>query len=773
MSNTELQCVTTKIVSPKSSSGSDKQEIQLSEALKKVIKKTEVDVEKEFQTHYSLSTLSMDSINPEIIRLKHEINRRITECERKERLLSRLKEQAAYPMEGNAYSPDDLTDTNLLAPVQSLQPTISRLKSSLDQVLLKTVEEDQTTEMLRNMHEKATHSKMIMKQRTREVQTVLERVSHQLVQASAMRHIADNFLTMAHGETHFVKEEMNAGKERFNDRYFRKIKDRDVLAGRRRKTIERISVARYRQTEVVKQKQGIIKTLDAELQRHTEEKSKLTKANRDIAVFATGLRTIADVLQAHGCYLHHDFGLSPEAISTIVSQYNALFVLEGSLASRYSQLTWDYREREETLQSLRGHLARLQQFPDDTDESDSRPTGPGINTEVADKADRLSLKIHSDMISLLSHLEAVHERVTGQLPYPESPAGIDWMAIKTLTSGVKEKPIERIASTDSLDVRRRSGARSNTMQPLRSRFSVIEEKWNEDETWARVNGLRMTSSDIKRMLKDAKLHLFEHELDTFFRHTLVVKCFADVPSIREFLKAAKLNSELRLESLLTRCHSSFRGEFRSVVSFNREVLQSFRHSQVAMQIDPQQKTSNADSIDPYIGKRQKEVVRLRLSMLSHNQEDSSQPTSSSKRVFTSETRRPKQEDEAVETQHIAELRSQMKCAQPASQPCIRRSESALAVTRTRKLHEMQDPLRTERAKILLKGFLSTERKISAVKDKERSTFKSQSLRGSPYPVRFSLGHTRVNTAPAIEKKPFRRAHSRGGSAQFFATTMQY
>lgn len=736
-----------------------------SDILKEVVKQTESDLEEAFKQR--LSQVSVDFHISEVLNLHKELNRRVAVCEKKEEILAMLKystELNVCEVQGNPYS-----------------AAMARMSSALETVSNRMIQEEQTTEVLKVMLEKVTAGQSIMRQRTRELQQVLARISAQLAQASHMKVLADGFCNKATTETGNVKAEMERDRERFQERMGRKQKDKGVLERLTRRKIERIGQVTMNKEELAHRKLSLVSCLEDETHRHMQELHKSRQAQYDLAQYLRGFRVIAGVLAKRNTVIAYENGLSAETVSTVLREYSEQAVQEASLASSYQQLTWDLREGKAQLKSLQ----RLLHFPQSSAAPVALPALQASTEEAADFSERLSISLHCGLLSLLTAIEAVHERVSHYSTEVESPDSLNWLLIRELTKGFRLSHRQRTLTSQHSGVGLRKQRRSFT-NCLHPQLQGDREDHTSGETWAQVYGLLLTVGEIRTLAEERQWGEAEvRQLLQFWRKTIVVSYFADQTMLRNALKWTAKPS-LACSDLLEKSNLALRLSVKDLITYSKDTLSSFsnttEHVQAYISDIAQRHSLNSgnfqamvEEIEANSVQKLKEMMRNRYNSLLRSASEEPNPShfTSSHDKRRADSRKAQislpVDEEAGETRHIEAARAQAKrsLAFPSPVPAKK------ADTGRKWRQEWQDPPETERAKSLLRGFLRTERKISAIKDSERVTFKQQFGHEPPCIKRFLGGvvqvqHSRASTAAAQQS---RGQHTRSESQKLFPTAL--
>ena len=735
-----------------------------SNVLKEVVKQTESDLEEAFKLRFS--QVQAEFHLPEVLNLHKELNSRVAACEKKRQILAILK----YSTELNASEVQEHTH----------KAAAMRMSGELETVSTRIIQEEQTTETLKAMLEKVTTGQSIMKQRAREVQQVLARVSAQLAQARHMKVLAEGFCGKATAETGSVRGELQRDRERFQERVDRKLKDKEGLERTSRRKIERIGLAAMNQEEITQRKLSLVSSLEEETRRHMLEMQKSRQAKQDIAQYSHGFRVIAEMLAKRNAVISYESGLSPESVDIILQEYSAQVVQEASLASRYQQLTWDLREGKFHLKSL----LRLLHFPGSTTSPNLVPALRSTE-ETADHYERLSISLHCGLLSLLTAIETVHERVSSYASEAESPDVMNWVLIRDLTKGFRLSHRQRTLTSQHAEARYRKQRRSFTH--ISPQIPNFREDEHSRETWGQVYGVLLTAGEIRGLAEER--HLGEEEteqLGQFWRNTIVVSYFADLNMLRGAFQSSS-QASLYAE-LIEKSNLALRYSVKDLFAYSKEALISFasgiEHVQAYISDFTQRHPLNSANTQNILAEiesnstlKLKEIMRSRYHLLFRSASEEPNPSlhfnsSHDKRRFDSRKAHivPPVDDEAGENQHIIASRALAKRSLVFPSPTLaKRAEIGRKL-----IHELEDPPETERAKSLLRGFLRTERKISAIKDSERVTFKQQFGHEPPCIRKFLGGvvqmqHSRASTAAT---KSYRSHHVRSESQKLFPTALQ-
>ena len=733
-----------------------------SDVLKEVVKQTESDLEEAFKRRFS--QVSVDFHLSEVLTLHKELNRKVAICEKKQEILAFLKystELNVYEVQGNPYS-----------------TAMARMSRELETVSNRMIQEEQTTEVLKAMLEKVTAGQSIMRQRTREVQVVLARISAQLAQASHMKVLADGFCGKATAETGGVRSEMEKDRDRFQERIVRKQKDKELLERLSRRKIERIGQVTMHKEEQVHRKLSLVSSLEEETRRHSQEMQRFRQAQHDLAHYISGFRVIAGVLAKRNTVIDYESGLTSESVRLILREYSGQVVQETSLASQYQQLTWDLQEGKSHLKALLRYL----HFPQSSTAPAALPVLHPNAEEAADHSERLSISLHCGLLSLLTAIEAVHERVSTHSPEADSPGSLNWPLIRDLTKGFRLSHRQRtLTSQHSTGHRKHRRSFTHCIHPL---LPGAGEEQSSGETWAQVYGLLLSAGEIRTLAEERQWGEARiRELVQFWRKTVVVCYFADQTMLRNALKSPA-NPAFTYSELLEKANLALRLSVKDLTTYSKDTLNSFastsEHVQAYIRDTAQRHSLSSgksiaivEEIEANSEQKLQEMMRNRYNSLLRSASEDPNPIhfNSSHEKRRAESRKaqisPQVDEEAGEKDHIVAARAQAKRSLAFPSPFPAKKTEI-----DRKLRqEWQEPPETERAKSLLRGFLRTERKISAIKDSERVTFKQQSKHEPPCIKKFLGGvvqHSRASTAAAKLSRP---QHVRSESQKLFPTAL--
>jgi hypothetical protein len=578
-----------------------------------------------------------------------------------------------------------------------------------------------------------------------------------------------------------VRGELQRDRERFQERVDRKLKDKEGLERTSRRKIERIGLAAMNKEEIMQRKLSLVSSLEEETRRHMLEMQKSRQAKQDIAQYSHGFRVIAEMLAKRNAVISYEAGLNPQSVDIILQEYSAQVVQEASLASRYQQLTWDLREGKFRLKSL----LRLLHFPGSA--TSPSPVPALRNTEeTADHYERLSISLHCGLLSLLTAIETVHERVSSYASEAESPDSLNWLLIRDLTKGFRLSHRQRTLTSQHSEARYRRQRRSFTH--ISPQIPNFREDEHSRETWGQVYGVLLTAGEIRGLAEER--HLGEEEieqLEQFWRKMIVMSYFADLNMLRSALQSSPKASTLYAE-LIEKSNQALRYSVKDLLAYSKEALTSFasgiEHVRAYISDFTQRHPLNSANTQTILAEiesnstlKLKEIMRSRYHSLFRSTSEEPNPSlhfnsSHDKRRFDSRKAHiaPPVDDDAGETQHIIASRALAKRSLAFPSPTLaKRAEMGRKL-----IHELEDPPETERAKSLLRGFLRTERKISAIKDSERVTFKQQFGHEPPCIRKFLGGvvqvqHSRASTAAT---KSYRSHHVRSESQKLFPTALQ-
>lgn len=727
----------------------------LTASVAKYIKQAEIELGNEYATYCGQISIQSPEAQRESLNLRRELNHISAQCKHKADLLARLQMQSKFPVESQPLSPD----FELIFDTPSSR--ISELKRAIYDAGDRIEREELRNEALQSMLETVTQAATIMRERSNATQIVLNRVTSQLYQVKRLHTVALNSLTLASASASRSRLALVASKEQLLDRISRKKSDIVVLENASRRAVERIGTAVCNQAETARRKQIFRETLEEAGAKHLGEKQRRAQTAMDLEQYNCGFQTIAQVLARRSCMLSYHSGLSPESIQMLVAQLNHLAMREASLASHHSQLALERCEKESELRALRSELLTLINTKSNAIILREEMHIPRQSPKQEMQAEELCIRLHAGVMSVLGQLDFAHRQTSG------STDDQSWVLVHSLVQGSATQPP---ASPGSVQ---RSSTRSKTT--IHSGKSIAESVQNRASfhTYPSLTEIRELAGEIGVQLQESEFVA----IDWLLKKALVVKHSVDWEMIQEFLlEVQKQGFDLRI--LLEKCHSVLKSGFKEVVDAAVEAVGTVKKIEFRNpKLTYLSRTSSCRSFPSEVqlspdspSKQDQRHSRLRISMLPCKIEDDfsddshSQPLSRSKRTSQENTSKPPSPlcDQTAETQYILATRSQFKSSRFSATTLTKRSEP-LSSVRFRYLHQRETPPTTERAQILLKDFLATERRIAAVKDAERVSAKAESAKHTPKAL-----CSRTNTAAG-----YRRYHRSTQSLGSFKTTLQF
>ena len=727
----------------------------LTATVAKYIKQAEIELGNEYATYCGQVSIQSPEAQREALNLRRELNRISAQCKQKTDLLERLQAQSQFPVESQPISPafELIFDTP--------NSRIAELKRAIFDAGDRIEREEQRNEALQSMLETVTQAATIMRERSNATQIVLNRVTSQLYQVKRLHTVALRSLTLASASASRSRLALVASKEQLLDRISRKKSDIVVLENASKRAVERIGTAVCSQAESTRRQQAFRETLEKAGVKHLGEKQRKAQTAMDLEQYNCGFRTIAQVLARRSCTLSYQSGLSPESIQMLVAQLNHLAMREASLASHHSQLALERCEKESELRALRSELLTLINSKSSAVILREEMHIPAQSPKLETQAEELCIRLHAGVMSVLGQLDFAHRQNSA------STDDQSWGLVHSLVQGTANQPS---ASPGFLQ---RSSTRSKTTIHLGKSLSESAQSRASFHIYPNL-------SEIRELAGEFGVQLHESEfvaIDWLLKKALVVKHSVDWAMIQEFLlEVKKQGFDLRI--LLEKCHSVLKSGFKEVVDAAVEAIGTvkkieFRNSKLTYL----SRTTSCRSLPSEVqlspdspSKQDQQYSRLRISMLPCKTEDDfsdespSQPLSRTKRTSQESTSKPPSPlcDQTAETQYILATRSQFKSSRFSTATLTKRPEP-LSSVRFRYLHQRETPPTTERAQILLKDFLATERRIAAVKDAERVSAKAESAKQTPKAL-----WARTNTAAGN-----RRFHRSTQSLGSFKTTLQF
>lgn len=738
-----------------------------SSVLKEVVKQTESDLDEEFKQRLSQAETPLGPNFQDIVKLRTELNKQVEKCEKKQAIVTMLR----YSTELNRWEGEE----------ERVEEVMERMQVDIESANRRIIQEEQNTEVLKAMLEKVTTGQSIMKQRAKEVQQVLMRVRYQLAQASHMKVLANGFLGIASTETASVRCELTRERTRFSERISRKQQDKAFIERLSRQKIERIGLAALAKDLAMQKRRVLVSNLEEEMKRHVQEVEKMERVRRDIEGYREGFRVISEILGRRKVEVEWETGVQQGTVESIVKEYSEMAVQEASLSSRYQQLTWDLSSSKSLLKSLK-HLLHTPHF---LLSSPCLSSLSALPEDEVNHLEHLSISLHSALLSLLTSIEVTHERVSGNLPDIDSPDRLNWRLLRDLTKGYRLNHRSRITTEYSPDGGHHQRRRSFTHITAR-KLSIPDPTSNE--SWAKIYGLLLTSAELRSCAEECQLDDKTcEEVETFWRKTLVVSYFMDRNILRSALKAQG-NLRVTYLELIDKTNQALRFSVKDLCAYAKEALSCFistnshleayihdlltkNHAKIAANSAiSQEHELNSD-------RKLEEIMRNRyISLLRSASEEPNPSIRFDKRRSVSNKRvnNPIDSEEA-ENRLIIETRNKVKMGVFTVPTVLKRVESM----KTAKL--MEDPPKIERAKRLLRGFLSTEKRISEIKDTERVTMKELEGHEAPLVRRFQGGLVPVysRSSTASTKHTGRAATTsrgrqvRSGSEKLFPTNLKY
>jgi len=670
-------------------------------------------------------------VGPEAIRLYKELNSVKARRYRKVEELKRLKERLGYEhIEGFSkdLKPDEQRQEEMFRTRHS--SLVSGLESLKNQQIL----EERATESLKIMLEKVTKAQLLMRQRTSELISIRSTMNRHLASATTMRDRAVAHLAETHSEQRQMAREVAAVRQQFRTDVGKKANVVARIILEKEAILDRICSGVCEKVVQEERELGLIQQLQREVNRKSTDAKDLQRAEADKAAFSQQFGVIEDILAQEGCQVPCRNGLSNGAVRAIVEQFNIFQVVQGSLASQYTQLGEELAEKEKQLSGLQGLFESLkeQQSPCKRSvEQEKVRFRPAAGTE------QLGVSLYAGIITLLGRLMVAKDRIeqnAGEGQWSEA-----WVGVRNAIKGFKRK--EKEPAPVLIRSRKRH---LTTANPYRA-SSDSPERPKPSPTSDFNQFIPLSASTIDHFLQNAILSSEDKlAIGFLFESDRVVKYFADEEVLGSVLKYGRCAHVY--DGLIGKSHMALKTGFRELVNLAEAALRDF--------------TRNDGINDGEVGKIQQEIPKRPYALRRNTRRTTDKalqmlhsdlPSPSKKSTFRNSTPSDKSEvcdQEAEEHLHIREERAKARNSQnPQS---ARRAAGSMSASR---LAKDENPY-SERKRLFIREFRLMQRKLSEVKLSEQRSLKSRSPPASP-------GYRTFQLLPWLASQP----SSRSGTAQ--------
>ena len=653
-------------------------------------------------------------IGPEAIRLYKELNSVKARRNRKVEELRRVKERLGYEnCEGlmRDMKPGEQRER------ETLQTRLTALEASLEAVNNKLILEERATESLKSMLEKVTKAQLLMRQRTTELISIRSTMNRHLASATLARDRAAAHLTETHSEQKHFSREMTEIRERFRTDLGKKAAIATRIAYERQAILDRVCTAVCDQVVQEERESTLIQQLETEINRKRTDTKDLQKAETDKKAFSHKFGIIEDILVRQGCQVGCRSGLSSGVVRVIIEQFSIFQVVQGSLASRYSQLAQDLTDKEKQLSSLLRLFESLKEMNFESKRSLKEPEKGKLRPVV--EAEQTGLSLYVGVITLLGTLVAARERIEPNAE--ESGWNEIWTKAKSAVNGFKRKGKEH--SSVVIRTNKRHPTIANAFHPRGSSLERLSPlPTPESSHFAQY--IPLSASDIDLFLhktvassedKTAIRYLFEYDK--------VVKCFADAEMLTDVLRYGKYAHIY--EDIIGKAHTALKIGLKEMVNLAKLALQDLARKEDTQEVPKGllAQQINEKKPSPLRTDTRRRTEKSLLKLRSDDSPDlppNSLKRSSIRQLSLSSDKQEIEDSEAMEELHIREERAKARSAHSPQSP--KKPEASRSASR---LARDENPY-SERKRLFIREFLHMERKLSEVKLTERQSLQSRS-----------------------------------------------
>jgi hypothetical protein len=621
-------------------------------------------------------------IGPAAIRLYKELNSVKARRSRKAEELRRVKERLGYEnCEGGIrdMKPGEQRER------EALQIRFTALGTSLETVNSKLILEERATESLKSMLEKVTKAQLLMRQRTTELVSIRSTMNRHLASATLVRDRATAHLTETHTEQKQFTREMIGIRERFRTDLGKKAAIATRIAHERQAILDRVCTAACDQVVQEEREITLIQQLETEINRKRTDTKDLQKAETDKEAFSHKFGIIEDILAREGCQVNCRSGLSSGVVSVIIEQFSIFQVIQGSLASRYSQLAQELTDKEKQLSSLHTLFESLKEMNFPSKRSLKEPEKVKFRPLI--EAEQTALSLYTGIITLLGMLVTARERI--EQTAEESGWNEIWTKAKSAVIGFRGKAKEH--SSVLIRTNKRHPTVANPFHPRPNSLERLDPSplpTPKSSHFAQY--IPLSASDIDQFLQKTIASSEEKTAIRYlFEYDKVVKCFADAEMLTDVLRYGKYAHIY--DDIIGKAHMALKTGLKEMVNIAKLALQDLARKDAAHEVPKglflQQINEKKPSPLRTDTRRCTENSLLKLRSLQQTDDSPNLPPNPLKRssILQLSLSSDKQEivdSEAIEELHIREERAKARTAHSPQSP--KKPEGSMSATRLAK-----------------------------------------------------------------------------------------